>query len=147
MATPCKYIMNILMKCIFRLNYLLARSLLCRFFFFRTNSLITFIDSFLVRQIVFKIELRKSLIVSYILKHRVIYQQTLCVRFQEFKFLRKIYPSKGHRRTDSGNFKAEMSKTGQIVYFVAFWRNMCVIDFVLHLVRFLFSIWIWCNSI
>ena len=30
--------------------------------------------------------------------------------FQEFKFLRKIYPSKGHRRTDSGNIKAEMSK-------------------------------------
>ena len=29
---------------------------------------------------------------------------------QEFKFLRKIYPSKGHARTDSGNIKAEMSK-------------------------------------
>lgn len=31
------------------------------------------------------------------------------VNLQEFKFLRKIYPSKGHRRTDSGNIKAEMS--------------------------------------
>ncbi|CAB4017531.1 syndetin isoform X2, partial [Paramuricea clavata] len=30
------------------------------------------------------------------------------VNLQEFKFLRKIYPSKGHRRTDSGNIKAEM---------------------------------------